>query len=93
VQGVIQQIVALRFFILWVVWLGGLGVGSFLLLSKQQAYYQHFSLMDRSKAMWQRQADPELEQLRRAVWRGYGYGVLWGLGFPLITVGALQLWP
>jgi len=70
VQGVIQQIVALRFFILWVVWLGGLGVGSFLLLSKQQAYYQHFSLMDRSKAMWQRQADPELEQLRRAVWRG-----------------------
>ncbi len=92
-QEVIQQIVALRFFILWVVWLGGLGVVSFRLLSKQQSYYQHFSLMDRSKAMWQRQADSDLEQLRRAVWRGYGYGVLWGLGVPLITVGALQLWP
>jgi hypothetical protein len=43
------------------------------------------------RAIWQPQDDPKLESLRGKVWRGYGYVVLWGFGFPILVVGVVIL--
>jgi hypothetical protein len=42
-----------------------------------------------NRALWRRQDDPELERLRRAVWRGYGYYFLWIVAVPLLTAGVV----
>jgi len=42
-------------------------------------------------AMWQRRDDPELERLRREMWRHYGYVALWIFGFPLLTIDVIAL--
>jgi hypothetical protein len=38
-----------------------------------------------------RQGDPELERLRREMWRSYGLVMLWVFGFPLLTFAALTI--
>ena len=43
------------------------------------------------RVMRQRQDDPELERLRREVWRSYRTVALWGFGFPLICFGVITL--
>jgi hypothetical protein len=43
------------------------------------------------RAMLKRQADPDLEQLRRAAWRRYGALAIWSLTFPLIAFAAYVL--
>ncbi len=43
------------------------------------------------EAMWRQQDDPELERLRREMWRRFGLVVLWGAGFPLLTCWAITL--
>lgn len=40
------------------------------------------------KTMRQRQDDPEVEQLRREMWRSYRLAALWALGFPFIVIVA-----
>jgi hypothetical protein len=90
----LQQLAALCSSIVWLVWLvwiAGIADIALRALPKQRAYPRQFAWFDRTKALWQRQADPEVEQLRRALWRLYGYGALWELGFPLLAVGALKL--
>ena len=87
----LQQLLALSPFIMWLVWAGGIAILAFRTLPQLRAYQQQFAWYDRGKAMWQRQADPELERLRRAIWRFYGYAVLWGVGFPLLATGMLWL--
>jgi hypothetical protein len=39
----------------------------------------------------QPQADPELEQLRRAMWRQLRYVLLWMFGFALLGVGIMAV--
>jgi len=39
----------------------------------------------------QPQADPELEQLRRAMWHQLRYVILWMFGFPLLGVGIMAV--
>lgn len=41
--------------------------------------------------MRQRQPEPELERLRRELWRRYRYMVLWVLGFPIIVFAPVVL--
>lgn len=41
--------------------------------------------------MWQRQEDPDLEALWRAMWRRYALVALWVFGFPLLTFGVAVL--
>jgi len=41
--------------------------------------------------MWRQQDDPELERLRREMWRRFGLVVLWGAGFPFLTFSAITL--
>jgi hypothetical protein len=41
--------------------------------------------------MWRRQDDPELEGLRRELWRSYGLVAAWMFGFPLLTIAAIAL--
>jgi len=43
------------------------------------------------RAMFERQDDPEVEQLRRDMWRRFGAVLIWLFGFPLICMGALAL--
>lgn len=43
------------------------------------------------RAMGDRQSDPELERMRRDIWRAYDHGVLWILGFPVLGVGIAAL--
>ena len=43
------------------------------------------------RAMWRRQADAELEGLRREIWRRYRYVALWIYGFPVVAVGVAAL--
>src|SRR5262249_50142823 len=43
------------------------------------------------EAMWQRPEDPDLEALRRAVWRRHALVALWVFGFPLLTFGVAVL--
>lgn len=43
------------------------------------------------QAMRQRQPEPELERLRRELWRRYRYMVLWVLGFPIIVFAPVVL--
>lgn len=90
-QGPLQQIVAQGPLILWLVWIGGIVVFTFLTLPKQRSYMERFPFWDRSTAMWRRQDDPELEQLRRTVWRLYGYATLWGFGYLLLYNGVIKL--
>jgi hypothetical protein len=40
---------------------------------------------------WCHQDDPELEQLRREVWRSNGLIFLWLLGVPFLTFGTIAL--
>ena len=87
----IQQLLAFSPLFIWLVWAGGIAILAFRALPQQRAYQQQFAWHNRGKAMWQRQADPELERLRRAIWRLYGYGVLWGVGFPLLATGMFRL--
>jgi hypothetical protein len=42
-------------------------------------------------AQWRRQDDPELERLRRELWRRYGLVMLWVFGFPLVAFVASVL--
>ncbi len=42
-------------------------------------------------AMRQHQDDPELERLRREIWRRYSYVALWIFGYPLLTNGVVAL--
>jgi hypothetical protein len=44
-----------------------------------------------TEAMWRRRDDPELEQLLRDLWRGYGFVALWTFGFPLLTIAAIVI--
>lgn len=78
--GMIQQLLAFSPLIIWLVWAGGIAILAFRALPQQRAYQQQFAWYDRGKAMWQRQADPELERLRRAIWRLYGMGYSGVLG-------------
>jgi hypothetical protein len=41
------------------------------------------------RAMWQRQADPDLERLRRTMWRRLLYLAVWIVGFFLILNGVI----
>ena len=43
------------------------------------------------RLMWRRQDDPELERLRRGVWRSYRTVALWGFGVPLLCFGVITL--
>jgi hypothetical protein len=40
-----------------------------------------------NRAMRQRQDDPELERMRREMWRSYRTIVVWVFGFPLVAFG------
>ena len=42
-------------------------------------------------AQWRKQDDPELERLRREMWRRYGLVMLWVFGFPLLTFATLTV--
>jgi hypothetical protein len=48
-----------------------------------------------SRAVWsvmvRHQTDPELEALRREIWRRKGYMTLWIFGFPICAVGVTAL--
>ena len=44
-----------------------------------------------NEVIFKRQADPELEALRRAMWRRFGLVALWIYGFPLLTFGVAAL--
>ena len=48
-----------------------------------------------SRAIWsamvRHQTDPELEALRREIWRREGYMTLWIFGFPICAVGVTAL--
>jgi hypothetical protein len=50
-----------------------------------------WSLVDRAinAVARQPQDEPELERLRRAIWRQLRYFVLWIFGVPLLTVGVV----
>jgi hypothetical protein len=39
----------------------------------------------------QRQAEPELERLRRDMWRSFRYYRIWLFGFPVLVAGVLAL--
>ncbi|WIG59187.1 MAG: hypothetical protein OJF49_001934 [Ktedonobacterales bacterium] len=43
------------------------------------------------RVSWRRQADPELEQFRRAVWRRSRALAFWTVGFPLLTFAIVAL--
>lgn len=43
------------------------------------------------RLMWQRQADPELEQRRREIWRRQRYAIVWMFRFPILAVGVAAL--
>jgi hypothetical protein len=49
----------------------------------------------RARMQWrvatQQQSDPELERLRRAVWRRYRAFMLWKFGFPILAIGLAAL--
>jgi hypothetical protein len=54
-----------------------------------------FGFSPEARAIWRallhRQPDPELERMRRKVWRCYGGVVLWGFGFPVLAIGVAAL--
>ena len=43
------------------------------------------------RALWRRQSNPELEQLRRAVWQRYRQANYWVFGFPILYYGLAAL--
>jgi len=43
------------------------------------------------RAVWEPQDDPELEGLRREMWRAVGYLFLWMFGFPMLVSGMVIL--
>lgn len=90
-QEIFQQLEATRFGILWVIWFCGTIVVTVRVLTKHWAYARHFPFLHHNTALWQRQTDPALEQLRHQVWRRAGVAALWELGMPLLTIGALRL--
>lgn len=91
VQELIQRAVELRYVILWVVWFGGTTVVTIRVLTTHHNYARHFPFLQRNTALWQRQADPGLEQLRREMWRRARVAVLWELGSPLLVVATIKL--
>lgn len=91
VQELLQQVVELRYVILWVVWFCGTAVVTIRVLTTHQDYARHFPFLQRNTALWQRQPDPALEQLRREVWRRARVAVLWELGSPLLVVATIRL--
>lgn len=44
-----------------------------------------------NNALWESQADPELERMRRQAWRRTRVVVLWGFGFPVMVAGVMAL--
>ena len=90
-QELLQELVATQFGILWVVWFAGTVMVTLQALTKYWAYVRHFPLLQHNTALWQRQVDPELEQLRHQVWRRVGVVILWGLGTPLLVIFILQI--
>lgn len=96
-QELLQQPLAYRGTILWLIllvtWIAGTVVVARPVMRQQRTFYEHFQWFDRGMVLWRRQADPELEQLRREVWRRWGYAALWGVGFPLLAMGLLALLP
>jgi hypothetical protein len=42
-------------------------------------------------AMRQHQTDPELERLRREMWRRNRYQIIWTFGFPLLGAGVVAI--
>lgn len=44
-----------------------------------------------NQMVFKHQADPELEALRRAMWRRFGLYALWVFGFPLLTLSVAVL--
>jgi hypothetical protein len=91
VQELLQQLVASRFAILWVIWFCGTVVVTLRALTKHLAYARHFPLLQRNTALWQRQTDLSLEQMRHQVWRRAGVAAVWELGVPLLTIGMIKL--
>ena len=85
---VFQQLFPLGFAM---VWLGGTIALTLPVVRKHGAYLRRFRPADQFKAMWQRQDDPALERLRLAVWRWYGFALLWELGVPLVAFGMAKL--
>jgi hypothetical protein len=54
-----------------------------------------FGFGPEARAIWRallhHQPDPELEHMRRTVWRRYGHVALWMFGFPVVAIGVAAL--
>lgn len=85
------------YFVLMGVWV----VGDVLLFMRywqyKRSYLRYFSPVKRVPfdtylwAMWERQAIPELERMRRKVWWRSAHVHLWILGFPMLAFGVTLL--
>jgi hypothetical protein len=86
-----QTLEASNFGCLWGIWVCGTIIVTLRGVSKHLAYARHFPFWRHNIVLWQRQADPTLEELRWATWRSYGMVLCWLLGVPLLTIGAVHL--
>lgn len=43
------------------------------------------------EALWHQQDNPDLERLRREVWRRYRQCIIWMFGFPVFCIGVAAL--